>query len=461
MNVKRLLIGLGVIVVLGVGGFFAYRQFFAPEPAVEEPTAVNVDTVDTVSVDTGVGIVSAEGQIVPLRDAMLTFQGAGQVAEILVSAGDTVEAGAPLVRLDATDQEIALQQAQAGLAQAQANLGTAQAGVNQAQTAVTAAQVGVSAAEANLAQVKAEASPEQIAVSQASVAIAAANVSQASGNQSVTMEGATDAQIQAAQAQLRAAQAAQKPLQDALGQIGDEESDARDILQLQYNASVAQVQAAQAALNELQAGATDAERQAAFSAVSAAVAQRDAAEAQLNLLLAGAKPEQITVAEAGVEQAQAAVAEAELGLKQAETAVTQAEAGVEQAQAAVDVAQEALDQMTLTAPFAGTVGSVMVELGELAAPGLPVVALADFSGWQIKTTNLNELDVVAVENGLPVEITVDALPGETLKGTVAEIADVSALVQGDVTYVVTIDLEPRPDLPLRWGMTVFVNIDVS
>lgn len=457
MNIKRLLIGLGVIVVLGGGGFLAYQQFFASEPEVDTP----VVDVDTVSVDTGVGIVSAEGQILPLRDAALAFQTPGQVAEILVAAGDAVEADAPLVRLDAADQESALLQAQAGLAQAEANLGTAQAGVAQAQTAVSAAQVGVSAAEANLAQVKTEASPEQIAVSEAGVGVAAASVTQASGNQSVALESATTAQIQAAQAQLRAAQAAQKPIQDALGQLGDSDSDAREILELQYNAAVAQVNAAQTALDELQAGATDAERQAAFGAVSAAAAQRDASEAQLNLLLAGAKAEQITVAEAGVQQAQAAVTEAELALAQAETAVTQAEAGVVQAQAAVDVAQEALDQMTLTAPFAGTVGSVAIELGELAAPGLSVVTLADFSGWQIKTTNLNELDVVAVEKGLPVEITVDALPGETLKGTIAEIADTSALVQGDVTYVVTIDLEPRPDLPLRWGMTVFVNIDVS
>lgn len=457
MNIKRLLIGLGVIVILGGGGFLAYRQFFAPEPEVEEA----VVDVDTVSVDTGVGIVSAEGQIVPLRDVTLTFQGPGQVAEILVSAGDVVEAGAPLVRLDAVDQENALQQAQAGLAQAEANLQTAQAGVVQAQTAVSAAQVTVSAAEANLAQVIAEASPERIAVSQASVAIAAASLNQASGNQSVTLESATNAQIQAAQAQLRAAEAARKPLQDAIGLVGDDDFDGREVLELQYNAAVAQVNAAQAALDELQAGATAAERQAAFSAVSAAAAQRDAAEAQLNLLVSGAKAEQITVAKAGVEQAQAVVAEAELAVAVAETAVTQAQAGVTQAQAAVDVAQEALDQMTLTAPFAGTVGSVAVELGELAAPGVPVVTLADFSGWQIKTTNLNELDVVAVKKGLPVEITVDALPGETLKGTVTEIADTSALVQGDVTYVVTIDLESRPDLPLRWGMTVFVNIDVS
>ena len=208
-------------------------------------------------------------------------------------------------------------------------------------------------------------------------------------------------------------------------------------------------------------GGTSPEQRAATGAVAAAAAQRDAAQAQLDLLLAGAQAEQIAVAETGVAQAQAAVTEAELALAQAETAVTQAEAGVEQAQAAVDLAQDALDRMTLTAPFAGTVGDVAVELGELVAPGAPVITLADFSGWQVKTTDLTELDVVAVAKGLPVKISVDALPGETLHGVVTDIAATASVVRGDVTYVVTIDLDDRPDLPLRWGMTVFVNIDVS
>jgi hypothetical protein len=62
---------------------------------------------------------------------------------------------------------------------------------------------------------------------------------------------------------------------------------------------------------------------------------------------------------------------------------------------------------------------------------------------------------------LSVEATIDALPGETLRGTVSDIAATASLVRGDITYVVTIDLEERPDLPLRWGMTVFVNVDVA
>ncbi len=459
MNVKRFLIGLLALVVLAGGGFWAYGQFSSSEAKSEE-TAVNLNTI---SVDTGVDIVSAEGQIVPLREVALTFQSPGQVAEILVAEGDVVAQGDPLIRLDATDQEIALQQAQASLTQARANLETANAGVLGAQTAVSAAQVAVSAAEANLALVKASATAEQIAVSEAGVDVATAGISQAAGSRDAALEAAPEAQIRAAEAQLRAAQAALTPAQTRYDQVtGNEiEGDVREQAALQLQAAVAQVNAAQAALDELNAGATEAERRAASGGVAAATAQRDAAQAQLDLLLAGAQPERIAVAEAGVEQAQTAVSEAELGLAQARTAVTQAEAGIVQAETAVAAAQDALDRMTLTAPFAGTVGDIAVEVGELAISGIPAVILADFSGWQIKTTDLTELDVVAVEIGLPVEATIDALPGETLRGTVSDIAEAASIVRGDVTYVVTIDVEERPDLPLRWGMTVFVNVDVE
>ncbi len=459
MNVKRLLTGLFVIIILAGGGFWAYRQFLAPEPESEDLAT----DVNTASVDTGVAVVSAEGQIVPLRDAALAFQAPGQVAEILVEEGAQVAAGDPLVRLDASDQEIGLQQAMAGLTQAEANLETARAGLLQTETAVSASQIGVSAAEVNLALIQSAATAEQIAISEAGIDAAAAGISQAAGSRDVTLEGAATAQIRAAEAQLRAAQAALKPVQDAYGQVlaAEIEGETLEVVQIQYNAAVAQVTAAQAALDELNAGATEAERRAAAGGVGAATAQRDAAQAQLDLLLAGAKPEQIAVAEAGVEQAKAAVTEAELALAGAATAVTQAEAGIVQAETAVAIAQEALDRMTLTAPFAGTIGDIAVELGELVAPGLPAVTLADFSGWQIKTTDLTELDVVAVELGLPVEMSVDALPGETLRGTVTDIASTASLVRGDVTYVITIDLEDYPDLALRWGMTVFVNVDVS
>jgi multidrug resistance efflux pump len=261
---------------------------------------------------------------------------------------------------------------------------------------------------------------------------------------------------------LRAAEAQLLPVREVLDVLRREDSPDEDALkraQDNYNAAAANVAAAQAALDEARAGATSGQRAAAFGSVSGAQAQRDAAQAQLDLLLAGARDEQIAVAEAGVEQAQATLQEAVLRRADAEAAIAQADAGIMQAEAAVDSAEDALNRMTLTAPFDGIVADLLVEVGEVVSAGAPVAKLGDFSGWQVKTTDLTELDVVNLNVGDTVEITVDALPGEVLQGTVSKIAETSQLVRGDVTYEVSIDLDDHGDLPLRWGMTVFVDVN--
>ena len=148
-------------------------------------------------------------------------------------------------------------------------------------------------------------------------------------------------------------------------------------------------------------------------------------------------------------------------MEQAQAAVTQAEAGVSVAQGNVEAAQAALDRMTLQAVFPGTVGSVDVELGQLVSPGLPVIVLADLSDWLVETTDLTELDVARVEIGAPVEVEIEAIPGELLEGTVVDIARVFERGRGDILYQVVVDLEERPDLPLRWGMTAVVDIEAE
>jgi multidrug resistance efflux pump len=137
-----------------------------------------------------------------------------------------------------------------------------------------------------------------------------------------------------------------------------------------------------------------------------------------------------------------------------------AEAGLEAAQAGVTAAQVQLDQVTLLAPFAGTVVGVDVELGELATPGVPVVRLADLGHWEVRTNDLAETDVVLVAPGQAAVVTLDALPGVALAGTVTEIAEVSETNRGNVTYAVTVALdEAAPEL--RWGMTAFADIRVA
>ena len=292
--------------------------------------------------------------------------------------------------------------------------------------------------------------------------MAEASITQAAGSRDATVEDASSSAVSAAQAQLQAAQAqydqALKSYQPIL-QNDKSDDDVREQAQLQLNAATASLQAAQANLDEVLAGATRGQRTAANAGVQVAANQRDAAQAQFDLVLAGAKPEQIAVAEAGVAQAQVGVTEAELRIASAETAVSQAQAALVEAESAIAAAQSALEKRTLTASFAGTVASIPVKVGQVMTPGVPVLTLADMSGWQIETTDLTELSVVTIAKGFKVEVTIDAFPGETFSGVVSEISSVSDVVRGDVTYVVTVDLGDGVEVPLRWGMTAFITID--
>lgn len=463
MNIKRILIGVLVVGVLLVAGYFVYQQFFAPEPESAETEATVVDP-NTVSVETSLDQVSAEGQVVPAEHAMLAFQSGGQLQEILVQEGDAVEAGAPLLRLDTTDQEIAIIQAESAVTQAEANLTTAQAGLQVAETGLKAAEVAVQAAEAQLALTAAQPTLAQIGLSEANVASAEAAIQSAAGNRAAALEGATSAQITAAQAQVAAAQAqylaAQKQYEPIAQNTDLEEAD-RQQARIQLNAAAAGVNAAQAALDELLAGPISSIQVSANSGVAAATSQRDASQAQLALLKLGAREEQIAVAETAVTAAKQQVVEAQLRIEQAETAVIQAESAVVEATAGLASAQNALEKRTLTAPFAAVVVDIAVKEGEIITPGIPVITVADFSQWQVETTDLSEISVVTVQTGFAVDVNIDAFPGETLKGTITEIASSSDVVRGDVTYKVTVALNDVGDLPLRWGMTAFVTADTS
>jgi multidrug resistance efflux pump len=192
-----------------------------------------------------------------------------------------------------------------------------------------------------------------------------------------------------------------------------------------------------------------------------AVANRDVIQAQLDLLLAGASPEQIEKAEVGVAQAELGVVRAQAELRQAEAAVAQAGAALSAAEAGRDAIQAALDRLTLRASMAGTLTEIDANPGEMVAEGAPLATLADLSGWLVKTTDVTELDVPLIAVGNAVNVRFDALPGRVAAGEVTNIAAMADLTLGDVVYEVTVQLEDLPDLPLRWGMTAFVEFDVD
>jgi multidrug efflux pump subunit AcrA (membrane-fusion protein) len=139
-------------------------------------------------------------------------------------------------------------------------------------------------------------------------------------------------------------------------------------------------------------------------------------------------------------------------------AVTLAQARLLAAQADLASAQASLAQMDLRAPFAGTVVETSLQVGAQVTPGMPVVKIADLSEWIVETSDLTELDIINIRIGQTVQVVADALPQETLFGTVTSIGDTYQEVRGDITYIAKVKFE-KNDPRLKWGMTVTVSFN--
>jgi len=435
---KRIIIIVVVIAVLAIGGFFGYQQFMAPA----EPTA-EAEQVDVSAEAVLPAVVSAEGYVVPQQEADLSFQVSGEVVEVLAAEGDKVEAGQALIRLDSSNQQMGVAQAEAGLASANAQLAQVKAGATA--EAIAQAEAAVASAKARWAQVKAGASGEAIAQAEARVQTAQAGLDQ-------LLAGARAEDIEAAATNVLKAEAGLRQAQAAYDKISWAEEVGELPQAIALEQATLDYEAAKAGYDRLVNGPTAEE----IAVAEAGVAE---AEAALAAVKAGPTAEDIAVAEAGVAEAEAALAAVKAGSTAEAIAIS--EAGVAQAEAGLAMAEAVLADYELVAPFAGNVARVDVGVGELVSPGVPVVSLGGTSNWYVETDDLSEIDVVQVVVGQKVTVTVDAIPEREFSGVVTDIAPRSEIKRGDVTYTVTVELTDVGDAPLRWGMTAFVDIDVE
>ncbi|GAB4209587.1 MAG: efflux RND transporter periplasmic adaptor subunit [Roseiflexaceae bacterium] len=137
-------------------------------------------TAATATVTRGpiVATIAGSGTIAAAQSLAVPFQTNGVVREVLVKEGDVVKAGQPLARLDTSDLELQVANAQAGVASAQARLEQTRSG---------------------------NAKPEDLAAARASVASAQAQLDKArSGNTTAADIASTQAQLRSAQARLDA-----------------------------------------------------------------------------------------------------------------------------------------------------------------------------------------------------------------------------------------------------------------
>lgn len=243
-------------------------------------------------------------------------------------------------------------------------------------------------------------------------------------------DAAARAELQAASAGLAAAEADAARASALLGQA----TAAVDAAAAAVDGAAAGLGGARAARDGLPSGAPAAQRRAADAQVDGARAALEAARADLR----GAR-----AARDAAGRAQAAAA-----------------ADAERARAAALAAQAAVDQLTVSAPFGGTVASLDARAGERAAPGVPLVRLADTSGWLVETTDLDETTVARVPVGARVTITFDGLPGVSVEGVVTSVDLWGASSQGDIVYRAVVTPATIP-AGLRWNMTAAVTVNVA
>jgi multidrug resistance efflux pump len=184
--------------------------------------------------------------------------------------------------------------------------------------------------------------------------------------------------------------------------------------------------------------------------------QRAVQNSELQLLSAR---NAVARANRALEQMQRNLAELQEGPKALD--VKAAQLDIQAAELALEQAQDALEDATLEAPFDGIVATEDIDVGDSLAPGQPVITMATLNELQAKTKDLTELDVVRVQVGQEVVVTVDALPDDEFQGVVSDVALQPGDYRGDVVYTVTVDLAGVDGSPLRWGMTALVEIEAD
>jgi HlyD family secretion protein len=354
-----------------------------------------------------VPVVSATGKVVPATWANLSFPTAGVVEQVLVAEGDKVEDGQVLVRLRGSE--------------------ALEAALTAAQLAEMEAQQALDDLTENADVARAEA---QLAVAQARDAYDKADKRyqyQQKGSR------ATSETINGVEAQLTLAEQAVDDAASAANRLSYLPSD-------------------------------DPQRAAAEADLYNARHARDVVKATLNWYTGAPTDIDQALLEGERAQAEAALAEAERTFEKVKDgpdpdALALAQTTLKNAQARVEGAKAALADLSLVAPFAGTVSTVDVRPNEWANPGAPVVVLGDLDGLRVETTDLNEIDVASVAVGAPVSVTFDALADTVVNGRVLSISPKSGEGSG-VNYTVVVALDEIP-AKLRWGMTAFADIKVG
>lgn len=469
---KKALIAIGLVVVAG-GGYYFTRMKSA-KPVVAVGRIVSAETGDVAL------IVSESGTLEPVIKVDVKSRVAGRLSRFYVKPGDVIAAGQLIATVDPKEvaREVAgiaaqVRSARAGLEQTKENEGLI---ARQVALAVDRAKIGVQTAES------------QVADAEVSKSDAAINL--------------RDAILGVETAEKRYAQTAAPTRPQELAQAVASLKRADDQLDDQKRI----VERRKTLLTKGFISQQDVDT--AETQVRLQESDIQSARQRVALLKEGPRKEDIDTAKLAVDAAKIRVEQANIRVKQADIKVSQAKINLRTSKVELqnqennlgtvalrkrdiersraDVAQienrfaqqsVQLTETRIVAPMAGEVTGKYLEEGELVASatagfaqGAAIVTIANLKQMQVRT-NVNEVDVVKVKVGQPVEIRVDGVRNVTFHGVVASKAPASltssqagatnTTASASSNQVVRFEVKVRVtdgDARLRPGMTASVDI---
>lgn len=314
------------------------------------------------------GVVSLSGRLEG-DDSAVASRAAGRIMEVRVREGDAVKAGDAIAVLDDDQIKAREDQAQAALSSAEARL------------AASRAQIAV--LEQQLRQVDLQTDQSRVEA---------------------------DGRVRQAEADLAGAEAQLAREQAAL-QIAAFDKEAYGRLAKSGAVSERQGKQAESAASQQEA------------AVAAAVKRVDAARGGLATARAG-------LANPDIRAAQGAAIKGQLALQQAEIANTLAQTN--QARAQLAEAQAVRADLTVRAPFDGTVVTRTAEPGEIVSPGTPIVTIVDLAKVYLRGF-VPEGRIGEVKVGQAARVYLDSSPNEPVEAYVSRI-DPEATFTPENTY---------------------------
>ena len=381
------------------------------------------DTADTVDLQAQKALSNAEMAVTKADDSVASAE--VRLAE-LTAAAESLD-----VETSARDLELALLALQtreeelAALSQAPDSLDVAALEVQVTLTSarLETARADLVALEGGPDELQVEAKRQQVVLAAARLVTAKADLAELKGDPDPVDVEAKNKQIALAKADLETAE--------------------NDLAELELDPDVSEVEARNKQIALAQADLDKAWEDLAELVGGPDPLELDASRKQLSVTLAkvGKAEEDLLELETGLDTL-------ELNLREADMA---------SARASLEVAVLRLEDSFMRAPWDGIVTVLNVEAGDSVNPNTPVLEIVDPTVVEVDGI-VDEIDVLFIRRGASAVVTMDALPGQTLNGTVSEVASESITQQGVVSYPMRIRLQPPEGVLLPEGLSAVASV---